>query len=126
MPALLGWWVASSDPKRIKAVKVRKKGCSWGITINFHCAEGTFILFILRRKAHSYIFILRRRRIALIQMIFYFYHGGIFNKKRINASPNGLVGLPHASPKRIKVVKKPLLKLLFILLLSFLLSPFSE
>jgi hypothetical protein len=30
-----------------------------------------------------------------------------------------LVGLPHASPKRIKVVKKPLLKLLFILLLSF-------
>jgi hypothetical protein len=37
------------SPKRIKAVKVWKKGCSWGISINFHRAEGTFfyILYLL-------------------------------------------------------------------------------
>jgi hypothetical protein len=53
MLALLGWWVASSDPKRIKAVKVRKKGCSLGITIIFHRAEGTFILILTAAKPHS-------------------------------------------------------------------------
>jgi len=36
-----------------------------------------------------------------------------------------LVGLPHASPKRIKVEKKAALKTLFFIL-SFLYSPYFE
>jgi hypothetical protein len=42
-----------ASPKRTKAVKVRKKGCSCGITINFHRAEGTFILILTAAKPHS-------------------------------------------------------------------------
>jgi hypothetical protein len=59
-------------------------------------------------------------------MIFYSYHGDKTNKKRINASPNGAGGLASRKPQNNKSIKKPLLKLLYILLLSFLLSPYYE
>jgi hypothetical protein len=39
--------------------------------------------------------------------ILYYAVFGVILQVVDNASPYGLVGLPHASPKRINVIKKP-------------------